>query len=396
MLIPAIVLLACGGAPTPMDTDGDGIVSPQEQAKAERGPEKQKEYVEGRDYMVLQRLRVIDPSGFAQPMEAYSILVPKGWKSQGGITWQVGHPCMTEVIRNRVTATSPDGRFELNIYPAQQWDWWDDPMMLQAMYQNAQNPLTRRCAIAQPMDAGQFLQGPLALEMGAEVTKVEPAEELTRVMMQQAAANNQAMREAGVQIEYRPSAALGELRYPDGSAGVALTSLTVQVSWMPNYMTGGQSASYSSTCLQKVALKCPAGQEAQARKLLSTIMSSFRMNPEWQAGVSQMVRNVAAMDQIEARKRARIQQETDAYISDLRQRTWEESQASRDRTAETWGQLLRGVETWKDDQGGRIELNAGYNEAWSRPDGSYILSNDPLFDPNVVLQQEWKRLEKQR
>ena len=105
---------------------------------------------------------MIDPSGFAQPMEAYSILIPKGWKSQGGITWQVGHPCMTEVIRNRVTATSPDGRFELNIYPAQQWDWWDDQMMLQAMYQNAQNPLTRRCAIAQPMEAGQFLQGPLS------------------------------------------------------------------------------------------------------------------------------------------------------------------------------------------------------------------------------------------
>ena len=387
-------LSACGGTTAPVDTDGDGVISPAEAAAAPEQDGADKQFVEGRDYVVLERLRVIDPTGFAQPMEAYSILVPKGWKSQGGITWQVGHPCMTEVIRNRVTATSPDGRFALNIYPSQQWDWWDDQMMLQAMYQNAENPLTRRCAIAQPMEAGQFLQGPLAQEMGAEVVKVEPAEELTQVMLQQAAANNQAMRDAGVQIEYRPSAALGELRYPDGSGGVALTSITVQVSWMPNYLTGGQSASYSSTCLQKVALKCPAGQEAEARKLLSTIMSSFRVNPEWQAGVSQMVRNVAAMEQRETRKRAQIQQETNAYISELRQRTWEESQASRDRTAETWGQLLRGVETWNDEQGGRVELNAGYNEAWSRPDGTYILSNDPLFDPNVVLKENWSKLKK--
>ena len=52
------------------------------------------------------------------------------------------------------------------------------------------------------------------------------------------------------------------------------------------------------------------------------------------------------------------------------------------------------METWNDEQGGRVELNAGYNEAWSRPDGTYILSNDPLFDPNVVLKENWTKLKK--
>lgn len=53
--------------------------------------------------------------------------------------------------------------------------------------QQAQNPLFRGCPIAQPMDAAQFLRGPMAREIGAEVVDVQPNEELAAVMRQQAA-----------------------------------------------------------------------------------------------------------------------------------------------------------------------------------------------------------------
>jgi hypothetical protein len=144
-----------------------------------------------------------------------------------------------------------------------------------------------------------------------------------------------------------------------------------------------------------VSLRHPAGKEAEARKILSTVMSSFRINPEWQAGVARMISNVAQMEQREVAKRAAIQHEAAEYSAHLQQRTWEEGQASRDRIAESWGQTLRGVETWHDPSGGSVELSAGYNEAWSRPDGTYILSNDPNFDPRVVLQEDWRKMEKQ-
>lgn len=59
------------------------------------------------------------------------------------------------------------------------------------------------------------------------------------------------------------------------------------------------------------------------------------------------------------------------------------------------GRVLRGVEQWTDPAtGDKLELTAGYNEAWSKSDGTYILSNDPLFDPNVVFQEDWKKLGK--
>jgi hypothetical protein len=230
--------------------------------------------------------------------------------------------------------------------------------------------------------------------MGAQVISVEPNAELTNALKRQAQAANQEYQQAGVNLESRPSAAIGTLRYPDGSAGVALCSVAMQVAWMPNYMTGGQSASYSCQATQKIALRCPTGKEAEARKLLSTVMSSFRINPQWQQGVQQMVNNVAAVEQRETAKRAAIQRDAANYSADLQQRTWEEGQASQDRIAEQWGQTLRGVETWHDAGGSNVELSSGYNAAWSRPDGSYILSNDPLFDPNVALQENWEKLEK--
>ena len=350
--------------------------------------------MEGQDYVVLERLRVIDPSGFAQPMEAYSVLVPRGWKAEGGIRWQVGNPCMLEAVQNRVTMRSPDGAWALDVYPNQQWEWWDDQMMLQTMMQQAQNPVFRRCRIAQPMDAAQLLRGPMAQEIGAEILDVQPNEELAAVMRQQATSANQMYQQAGVALEQRPSAAIATLRYPDGSPGLAVASVTMTVAWMPNYMTGGQSASYTCVTQTKVAMKAPPGKEEEARRLLSTILSSSRVNPEWQAGIQRMVSNVATMEQREVAKRAAIQREAAQYSAELQQRTWESGQESRDRIAESWGQALRGVETWSDPAGGSIELSAGYNEAWSRPDGTYILSNDPLFDPNVAFQESWNRLEK--
>ena len=43
--------------------------------------------MEGKDYTVLERVRCMDNQGFEQPAEAFSVLLPKGWIHEGGITW---------------------------------------------------------------------------------------------------------------------------------------------------------------------------------------------------------------------------------------------------------------------------------------------------------------------
>jgi hypothetical protein len=53
------------------------------------------------------------------------------------------------------------------------------------------------------------------------------------------------------------------------------------------------------------------------------------------------------------------------------------------------------VENYRDETG-KIEMSSGYSHAWSRSDGSsFIMSNNPNFDPSLVFQdQQWKEMKK--
>jgi len=395
----ASLALACGGhadepVPQPAAAADGSAGARTDGGRTDGGAGKT--FVEGEDYLVLQRVRALDPTGFAQPVEAYSLLLPKGWTSEGGISWLVGNPCTSEIVANRFTARAPDGRMQLDFFPIRSWQWNDSPMMLQQLRANQQS-YARSCEVLPPVDAAQYLEQAFAPELGARVLSVERADELSRIMEEKARQNAAAMQSAGLQnVQYRPSAVLGSLRFADGAAGLALCAVNQTVFHMQDFLNGGTIASYQCQADVKVALRFPQEQEPQARKLLATAMSSLRINPDWQAAVSQVFMNIGRVTQQEQAKRAAIRQQTQAEISAIQQRTWEDGQASRDRMHTAWGQTIRGVDPWVDPSGAQIELSAGYDEAWSRADGTYILSNDPNFDPNVVLQEDWKKLEKSR
>ena len=298
-------------------------------------------------------------------------------------------------VQNRLTATSPDGAFRLEVFPQQNWQWFDDPMMLQ----NAENAVrfgNPGCPLLRPYDAGQYLEQVLVPTdlRGARLVSHEPNEEMVGMMKEQAERANAVYRANGVQIESRPSAEIGRVKWPDGRVGVVLCAVDQTVAAMPNLLDGNTYASYQCRVTVKSMLSAPAGREEEARRILATVVASTRINPEWQAAVQRVYTNIARVEQQETAKRAAMWRQTQSEIGEIQRRTWEHSQESRDRISEGWGQALRGVETWKDPGGGGVELSAGYSEAWSKGDGSYILSNDPLFDPAVALREDWKRMEK--
>ncbi|MFN8181373.1 MAG: hypothetical protein U0X34_05890 [Bacteroidia bacterium] len=357
---------------------------------------EKKEWIEGKDYTILERVRIRDEQGFGQPVTAYSLLVPKGWKTEGGITWRVGHTCMQEVVNNRVHFTSGDGAISIDFFPTRSWEWNDDPTMLQAMQNNAASGF-KRCDYQQPLDAGDYLRNVFLHEIGdPEVVSIKTNETLQPLMEAQARKGTELLRAAGVQaVSYRPTAVIADLRYPDGSLGKALCSVNQVISSFPNYLTGGYSAGYQCSSEQRILVRGSKEKMAEAEKILSTMLSSLRINPEWQAAVQQTFSNIAKVEQRENAKRAEITRQANEDISRMRMETWESTQQSQDRIMEESGRVLRGVEQWTDPAtGDKLELTAGYNEAWSKSDGTYILSNDPLFDPNVVFQEDWKKLGK--
>jgi hypothetical protein len=76
-----------------------------------------------------------------------------------------------------------------------------------------------------------------------------------------------------------------------------------------------------------------------------------------------------------------------------------ESRASSDeRRQREFGEVIKGVETYDDAQApaGQVELSNLYDHAWRLNDGSYVLSNDPGFEPFRDLGLEGKRLDQSR
>ncbi|HRD54141.1 MAG TPA: hypothetical protein PKY96_16000, partial [Flavobacteriales bacterium] len=78
--LAAIAMIACTSSPDSELRNGNGTPDGG-------GSEQQSNFTEGKDYMVLERVRFMDTQGFEQPAEAFSILLPKGWKHQGGVVW---------------------------------------------------------------------------------------------------------------------------------------------------------------------------------------------------------------------------------------------------------------------------------------------------------------------
>lgn len=360
-----------------------------------RSAEPRKAFTEGRDYQVLERVRLIDAHGFGQPVEAASFLLPRGWKLEGGVTWRVGHPCMAEAVAVRYTARSADGQLQMDGFPVRAWQWADDPTMRQSMIANQQG-YGRTCDVLPPFDAAEFTRQLVLPELGnPTVVSLTREDSLAQAMEERARRNQAALLAQGLgNVAFRPSAVKAHLRWSDGSEGTLLASVDQTVMYMQDFLRGGTSGNYSCQSEFRLVMRYPPARREEAERILSGAIASARVNPSWQQAVAQVFSNVAQVERAEIAKRAGLWREANEHIQRSQRRTWEDAQESRDRVSAQWGRVIRGVDEWRDPYGSAVELSAGYGQGWSRADGTYILSNDPLFDPNVVFQEEWRVMHK--
>jgi len=168
----------------------------------------------------------------------------------------------------------------------------------------------------------------------------------------------------------------------------------------PNMFTGGVDA-YSTTQVYYASVtRFPPDRQAEAARVRDLCISSHHTNPVWLEAQRDFFTRLSRiehrgnMERIRlAGEQSRAYADEQARSSDQRMRTWEQRQASGDRLHAEEVRAIHGVEQWS-DASGTVELNEGYKEAWSRPDGTYLLSNDPLFDPNVAFKENWSRMER--
>jgi hypothetical protein len=352
---------------------------------------------EEKDYIILKRFRVTDNQGFSQPLEVSSFLLPADWQVNSNVQWNVSNKCLPEIIQASINATSPDGEYELMLFPTTQFDWSDDPVYLDAMQRGFN---LHSCHIAQPLDAAGYIKNGMAANLNAQVKSSKIIDELQQLMDASANQQTQLARQAGNKAySHRGSAAEGLLQFADGKEGLAFCTIMQTIVTMGG--TQGQTANtYQCYVSMRMVLKYKSGNEAMARKIMSTFFSSTRLNPTWWKGIQQFFTQVG-MD---------AQQQTWNHIQEVHAvqeqqgnniiRNWETQNNTSDNSAtkdtDGFGQYLRGVENYTDESGNKVELTSGYSNAWSKSDGTYLLSTNSSFDPNVELggTQSWSRLNK--
>ena len=401
LLLPCILLLTTTGCNSQQN-------APEKSNAASTGKLNGRAFREGKDYVVFERIRVLDKAGFDKPAEAFSLLLPKGWSHEGEIMWTApGNSCAG--TNQYFRATSPDGKYSFEIMPAFLWSWSFNAALRQ-MQQGLPTP--KYCTYAQPMDAEQYLRNVFApRDIGnPEIVSVKPNPSVVQVMQQKNnETRNELMRYGAMNVQFHQTAVNARLRWSDKTEGIALCGVSIIESMVANQYNGTYDRQATSQASHRIVFKYPAGQNKQAEEMLTVIMGSIRTNPYWQTTVNDFWRNVREqkhivhvgkirmMDaQTRAMGEAAIRAGNERLKSmDVQMRNWERQQRSQDRMHTNFIKAIREVENYRDETG-RIEMAAGYDHAWSRSDGSsFIMSNDPNFDPSAVfLDPRWKEMKR--
>ena len=355
--------------------------------------------VDARDYVALERVRLLDTMGFDRPVEAMSILVPQGWKTEGGVTWKGIGGCRAEIVTFQISAISPDGAIRVLVLPIRSFIAFQDQMSQQAAIVAAQQG---GCQVHPPFNAAQYLETLARNGLGgATASDIRADESLQAVIARISEVTNSTAKQYGTGINQSGSGVYGTLTWPDGSKGLAQVGVSVMMKQGQDMYTGAPNGFATTTVFHQAIIRYPPTREAEAIKLFGMLLASHRMNPVWQKAKDDFLTRLGNVEHAGRMERLRLMGEQAAAYAkaqsdaaDDRMRNWERSQVSSDANQRRFIQTIREVETWKDSNGDNVELSAGYKFGWSRPNGSIILTNNSLFDPAVEFQQNWTRMQK--
>ncbi len=355
-------------------------------------------FTEGKDYVVLERHRFLDEERFDRPVEAFSMLFPRGWKIEGGVKWRGTGECRADIASMVVKATSPDGAIVFQVIPTRTFTWSSDSMILKAMQSGARSG---GCAVNQAFDARQYVEGYARKDLGAQVSDVRVDDSLGDLMRKFDEQANSIARQYGDNTTTTSTGAFGRVTWPDGTEGLLHVAVTARLSRTPNAFSGGVNSSSMTAVSYCALMRYPPARKDEALKLYGMIAASHRMNPIWTQAKTELLNKLGNAEHAQRMETIRLVGErSKAYAraaneaSDQRMRNWESQQASQDRQHTRFVQTIREVETWKGADG-PVDLSSGYKQAWGRGNGSYILSNNPNFDPSRVFQdQNWQEMKR--
>lgn len=331
----------------------------------------------------VKRAEVIDRSGFEKPLTAMTILIPADWRSEGGVVWGAKSACSAgSGYTVNFNATSPDGQSGVHFLPSFNWVWNNfsggDP--------------SGACPFLQMTSAQQYLEylvsqmrpGARVLDFRARPDIAKDFEQLNSVSPMPMGEMRSWVDSGEVLIGYTENGA--ELR--ETIAAVVIFNRTL----MRGSMGMADSDIITAAALPGFAMRAPNGK--LDFNFTETIRRSARPGREWAARIAQHNAKISQINLKGARDRSRIAAQTSEEIRQMQQDTWRMQNESSDRMSRETSEAIRGVETYNDPyHGGTVELDHTYENAWQLNDGSYVLTNDAMFQPFRDLGVDGQKLQ---
>lgn len=407
--IPVLVLMPCMYAcNNDINPETDQLETSMENSNSAESPrsgnrQTATQFAEGKDYFLFNRVKIMDLQAFSQPAEAYSILLPKNWQSEGGVIWTApGQTCAGTTMS--FSAQSANGEFSFKILPTLTWNYSSDPQL------NQLQQTSTYCGKGEPIDARQYIEQIWLQELGNGTlleAKNNPDVVNAHSEMDEKA-RTEMMRYGAAQVNYRHTALTAKATLGNKKAAILVCGVTNAEVYVPNVYNGSMAINYTSSA-SRMIFTYPENKTEEAEQIASMIIGSIRTNPEWKDAINNYWKAVREQKQIEHLGKIRLMDERTRQIGeqtiaagnrrladmDNQMRSWEAKQHAQDRMHNNFIKTIREVEHYRDENG-TVELSSGYNHAWSRSDGSsFLLSNNPNFDPSSVFQDNrWKEMQK--
>jgi hypothetical protein len=340
----------------------------------------------------IQPVDILDARGFERPMVAIKALIPAGWRTQGGIEWNVGDPCQAGDYYLNWSITSPDGASVLAVVPQPMW-----------VAVRAQFPLEPgKCSSGNWTNVRDYLQA-LAQRTSPQgrILDFRPRPDLGRPL-QDMLSKLTPLNTSTMQVQNRVES--GEILIASTLNGVEMReSITATVMFanarFADLMNPGQISmeTLQAVPTEVVFMRAPAGQLQLT--LPGTIAKSMRRMREWNDRVYAHSRK-KQQDNFEAAIRAgnislqRLEEMKALHAQSMRNldetrqyndRLYDIKNVTSDRNQREFIESVRGVETYHEPvEGGAVQLDNTYDHAWRLRDGTYLLTDDPNFRPGKI------------
>lgn len=339
----------------------------------------------------VQKVEIMDRQGFEKPLVAATILVPVGWKGEGGVEWTPLDPC-GDGHRFNWKATAPDGIGAIQLVPAEKWSAGSFPMP------------ENKCLMAPVAAARAYLEWYAQRNRpGARVLDYRPRPDLAAPF---ASLANTTPMQGG---EMRSWVEGGELLIGYTVRGKPVREAISTVGFFIQTRMAGMGGGPGFELLQGqtftgFAMRAPEG--ALDFKMADALRQSMRAGPEWNARMVQSSnerhriamesnRQIAETNRRAAAERSEIIARTGREISEMQMEGYRASSESQDRAQRERIETIRGVETYNDPRsGGTVQLPNQYEHAWQLRDGTFLLTDDVNFDPSRDLGVQGQRLKK--